>query len=60
MNLILFGITIESNDEPKNAFDSICFNSECDSNEIDLYFEKLFDPIVSTDAGITIDEDDLK
>jgi hypothetical protein len=35
MNVILRGTTIDCNEEQENAFDSIRFNYEFDSNEID-------------------------
>jgi hypothetical protein len=35
MNVTLRGITIDCNEEDENALDSIRFNCELDSNEID-------------------------
>jgi hypothetical protein len=49
------GIKIDSRFENKNAFDSIRFNDDGDSNEIDesdLQFEKHNDPRISTKFGI--------
>jgi hypothetical protein len=49
---------IESSDEHANAFDSIRFNCEFDSNVIDdsdLQYEKQFDSRISTLLGIKID-----
>jgi hypothetical protein len=45
------GIMIDSCFEDENAFDSIRFNDDGDSNEIDesdSQFEKLLDPRIST------------
>jgi hypothetical protein len=58
MNSTLRGITIDSSDENKNADDSIRFNREFDSNEIDennSHSKKHPKPRISTFLGITID-----
>jgi hypothetical protein len=52
------GITIDSSFEYENAFDSIRFNDDCDSNEIDErdpQQKKHDDPRISTEHGIKID-----
>jgi hypothetical protein len=52
------GITIDSTFENENADDSIRFNDDGDSNEIDesdLQYEKHCDPRISTEHGIKID-----
>jgi uncharacterized SAM-dependent methyltransferase len=54
----LLGIKIDSSDEDENACDSIRVKCEFNSNvidEIDLQFEKHFDPRISTFLGIKID-----
>jgi hypothetical protein len=52
------GIKIDSSFEDKNAYDSIRFNDDGDSNEIDeseLQDLKHDDPRISTENGIIID-----
>jgi hypothetical protein len=52
------GIKIDSRFESKNAFDSIRFNDDGDSNEIDesdSHQRKQDDPRISTEHGIKID-----
>jgi hypothetical protein len=54
----LFGIMIDSSDDPENTYDSIRVKCEFDSNmidESDLHLEKHFDPRISTFCGIKID-----
>jgi hypothetical protein len=51
MNSTFRGITIDSSSEYENAFDSIRFNDDGDSNEIDesdSQFAKQNDPKIST------------
>jgi hypothetical protein len=58
MNITFRGITIDCNEDDENALDSIRFNCELDSNEIDesdLHEKKHPEPRVSTLLGITID-----
>jgi hypothetical protein len=61
MNRTVPGISvdlIDSSDDDENADDSIRFNREFDSNEIDesdLQDEKHDDPRISTFRGISID-----
>jgi hypothetical protein len=55
------GISIDRSDENANADDSIRFNREFDSNEIDesdLHPRKHDDPRISTFRGISIDRSD--
>jgi hypothetical protein len=57
----LFGIIIDSSDDPENANDSIRVKCEFDSNVIDesnLQHEKHSNPIISTLFGIIIDSTD--
>jgi hypothetical protein len=57
-NSTLRGITIDSRFEYRNASDSIRFNDDGDSNEIDQndwQHEKHLDPRISTEHGITIE-----
>jgi hypothetical protein len=57
-NSTFLGITIDSSFDDENAYDSIRFNDDGDSNEIDesdLQYEKHSDPRISTEHGITID-----
>jgi hypothetical protein len=57
------GISIERSDENENAFDSIRFNREFDSNEIDesdLQNEKHDDPRISIVALISRSDFDEK
>jgi hypothetical protein len=59
----LRGISIDSSDNPKNAYDSIRINREFDSNEInesDSQSEKHHDPRISTVRAISIQDDDEK
>jgi hypothetical protein len=61
MNCTLRGITIDWSDEDENADDSIRFNLEFDSNEIDesdLHCEKHDEQRLSTLRGMTIDWSD--
>jgi hypothetical protein len=54
-NSTIPGISIDSSFEFENAFDSIRFNDDSDSNEIDesdLQYEKHADPRISTKWGI--------
>jgi hypothetical protein len=54
----LHAISIDLRDENEKALDSICFNREFDSNEIDesdAQYEKHDDPRISTLHGISID-----
>jgi hypothetical protein len=54
----LHGISIDRSDESENADDSIRFNREFDSNEIDEsdgHQEKHDDARISTSHGISID-----
>jgi hypothetical protein len=58
MNVTFRGITIDCNDDPQNASDSMRFNCDSDSNEIDesdLHSEKHDIPSTSTFRGMTID-----
>jgi hypothetical protein len=51
MNATLRGITIDFNEDDENARDSMRFNREFDSNEInekDSHEQKHFDPRIST------------
>jgi hypothetical protein len=55
------GISMDASDERENAEDSIRFNRELDSNEIDesdLQLEKHDDPRISTLLGISMDSSD--
>jgi hypothetical protein len=55
------GISIHSSDENENAFDSIRFNREFDSNEIEeshSHLCKQDDPSIATFRGISIDSSD--
>jgi hypothetical protein len=57
MNSTFRGITIDSSFECENAFDSIRFNDDGNSNEIDesdLQCEKHDDPTILIEFGITI------
>jgi hypothetical protein len=57
-NSTVRGIKIDSSFDLENASDSIRFNDDRDSNEIDesdLQGEKHFDPRISTEHGIKID-----
>jgi hypothetical protein len=55
------GKAIDRNDESANDSDSIRFNDDGDSNEIDsrsVQDEKQFEQRISTDDGMTIDRND--
>jgi hypothetical protein len=57
----LHGISIDSSDDDENADDSIRFNPEFDSNEIDESDPQLAkhdDPRISTSWGISIERSD--
>jgi hypothetical protein len=58
INSTVRGITSDSSAKSENAFDSIRFNDDGDSNEIDesdRQDEKQNDPKISTEHGIEID-----
>jgi hypothetical protein len=58
INSTFRGISIDSSFDDENAPDSIRFNDDGDSNEIDesnLQFEKQYDSRTSTEHGIKID-----
>jgi hypothetical protein len=63
INCTFRGIMIDSSDENENASDSIRFNDDGDSNEIDesdLQAEKQDEAIIVTNPGTTISFEILK